>query len=143
MKEIKLNVVRGDAFNVKGDVLILKYAQAPYGLDEAIARELMKFDPNIISKLPSPSEYYFTDSHQVTQAEKLIFVGTPALRNFRYREIREFSREALSLLSIKAPDASKILMTIHGPNYGLDEIEAFESLLAGLVDSIRRHERNN
>ncbi len=140
MKEIKLNIVEGNAFIVKGDVLVLKYAQALYGLDEDVVGELMDFEPDIASRLPAPSEYYFTDSNQVTNAKKLLFVGAPVLRNFRYREIREFSRKALSFLAVEAPDAKKILMTIHGANYGLDEIEAFESLLAGLVDSINEND---
>src|SRR5690606_4214624 len=39
-------------------------------------------------------------------------------------------------LASSDPSIETIIMTIHGPGYGLDEVEAFESQLAGILDSI-------
>lgn len=140
MKKIKLSIQNGDAFNVEADVLIMKYAQNLYGLDRDIVRELSEFDKEISFKLPQPSGYYFTTSHRITKAEMLIFIGVPTLRKFLYKEIREFARKAISSLASETPDAKILAMTIHGPGYGLDEIEAFESQLAGIIDSINSND---
>ncbi|MCP5064535.1 MAG: hypothetical protein GY936_19025, partial [Ignavibacteriae bacterium] len=48
----------------------------------------------------------------------------------------EFGRKALISLASSDPSIKTILMTIHGPGYGLDEIEAFKSQVAGILDSI-------
>lgn len=39
MAGIKVSVIHGDAFEIKADALVFKYAQATYGLDRDIARE--------------------------------------------------------------------------------------------------------
>lgn len=39
MSGIKISIVNGDAFKIKVDALVLKYAQATYGLDRDIERE--------------------------------------------------------------------------------------------------------
>jgi hypothetical protein len=33
------------------------------------------------------------------------------------------------------PGATEVCVTLHGPGYGLDEVEAFNSELAGLIDA--------
>ena len=136
MKEIKLTIITGNAFNINADVLVMKYAQGLYGLDRSIVRKLFEFDPQIESKLPPPSGYYYTPSKNITETDSLIFIGVPNLSSFLYKEIREFARRSLLSLASEMPKAKKVAMTIHGPGYGLDEIEAFESQIAGLTDSI-------
>ncbi len=42
----------------------------------------------------------------------------------------------LEALAAETPRASHVALTIHGPGYGLDEKEAFESEVAGLLDAI-------
>ncbi len=52
----------------------------------------------------------------------------PPLRDFGYEEIRGFGRRAVAEAATVAPDVAEIALTLHGPNYGLDEIEAFNVL---------------
>lgn len=136
MTGIKVSVIHGDAFQVKADTLVLKYAQAAHGLDRDIIREFELLGHFIDSKLPEVWEYFFTDSKKITNTKYLLFVGTPELSEFEYKEIREFGRKSLASLASSEPKTKSISMTIHGPGYGLDEIEAFESQIAGIVDSI-------
>jgi hypothetical protein len=65
-----------------------------------------------------------------------LFVGVKRLREFGYTEIREFARKVLVSLASEAPNVRHLALTIHGPGYGLDEIEAFESELAGIVEAV-------
>ena len=45
-------------------------------------------------------------------------------------------RSAIQTAAVKAPSIRSIALTIHGPGYGLDEIEAFEAALAGVSGSV-------
>jgi hypothetical protein len=42
----------------------------------------------------------------------------------------------LAILAKEAPATRSILQTVHGPGFGLDEIEAFRSQVAGIIDSV-------
>jgi hypothetical protein len=65
-----------------------------------------------------------------------LFVGVDSLWQFGYREIREFGYRSLAWLAGTSFNLQHILVTIHGPGYGLDEMEAFESEIAGFVEAI-------
>lgn len=67
------------------------------------------------------------------KARKVAFLGVGPLSEFEYAEIRNFGSDALLLVD-KLEGVRKVCMPIHGPGYGLDEAEAFSSLIAGLVD---------
>jgi|WetSurMetagenome_2_1015567.scaffolds.fasta_scaffold69841_3 hypothetical protein len=136
MTGIKVSVIHGDAFQIKADALVLKYAQATYGLDRDIEREFERLGESIADKLPKIGGFFYTDSKKVTSTKSIVFIGVTTLRQFGYKEIREFGRKALISLASSDPSVETILMTIHGPGYGLDEVEAFESQLAGILDSI-------
>ena len=135
MNGINIRVQLADAFDIDVDVLVLKYAQYPFGLDEMV---IEKLEPHFKIKnfLPEPAEYYHTESKGVTVAKEIIFIGTPPLENLHYKEVRDFSRSALAALFEVAPGTQKIAMTMHGVGYGLDESESFVSLIAGIVDAI-------
>jgi hypothetical protein len=75
-------------------------------------------------------------SRQVVGAEQVLFVGVDPLYQFDYPQIRDFSRRVLSTLSSEAPECQHLAVTIHGAGYGLDEIEAFESEVAGFLVAI-------
>jgi hypothetical protein len=68
--------------------------------------------------------------------DNIQFVGVKPLRQFNYSGIRDFARRSLVSLARKAPTARHIVFTIHGPGYGLDETEAFESEVAGIVEAV-------
>jgi hypothetical protein len=50
------------------------------------------------------------------------------------------SREWYLTAAELAADAREICLTLHGPGFGLDETEAFESEVAGLLDAITSNE---
>lgn len=136
MKGINIKVLQGDAFNKTADVLVLKYAQKAYGLDRDIIREFELIEKPIQEHLPKIWGFYQTESRRITKTKNLIFIGVPSLRQFGYKEIREFGRKSLVALASSLPSTRSILFTIHGPGYGLDEVEAFEAQLAGIYDGI-------
>jgi hypothetical protein len=126
---VDISVVKGDILKRDCDLLVVKHADGFYGVDAAVAQRL-----DFGRKLSE-------DRSAIVQGENLkalqvLFIGVGPLRTFRYSQIRKFGAQALKLANDKAPHAKKICMTIHGPGYGLDESEAFLSLIAGLTDSI-------
>ena len=67
---------------------------------------------------------------------QLLFLGVEPLYKFNYRSIRDFSRRALAKAMRITPPVREITMTLHGVGFGLDETEAFESEVAGIVEAI-------
>lgn len=131
---IKIRVVAGDALALTCDVLALKYAQAFYGVDSLI-HQLLLIEGHRMD-FPLPWDFRLEQGVSGVAAPRLLFIGVPPLNEFGYREIRAFSRKVLSSLADKAPDTKHLALTLHGPGYGLDEVEAFEAEVAGLLDSI-------
>lgn len=105
-------------------------------MDREVISRYEIFDTEFRSRLPKIWGYYFVESKSITKTKNFIFIGVPPLRQFGYKEIREFGRKSLVSLASSNPNIESIMFTIHGPGYGLDEVEAFESHIAGLVDSI-------
>ena len=138
MGMIHIELKNGNAFSEPADVLVLKYAQALYGVDAA-AVEVLRHAGRTIS-LPKPWGFRLIDSVPAISASRVLFVGVPTILEFGYREIRSFARKALAALAGEAPETKHILITVHGPGYGLDEIEAFEAEIAGLVDAVREND---
>ena len=134
---VEIEIVAGDALSISCDVLVLKYAQDNYGLDGIVSDILINggVEPGQIQ--PEPNGFRVVDSSQYIQGKKVIFIGVVSLYDFGYREIRDFSRRALSALAGCAPDTGRLVITLHGAGYGLDENEAFSAEIAGLVDGIQ------
>jgi hypothetical protein len=125
-------VVQGDALTLSADVLVLKYAQGLHGVDREAARRLGVED----HVRPKIGERVLVRSKGSPAARAVLFLGVAPLQQFGYEEIRGFGRRAVTDAAAVAPDAVEIALTLHGPNYGLDEIEAFNSELAGVIDAI-------
>ncbi len=136
--QIILKVQSGDALKFKADVLALKYAQDLYGIDAEVAFRLFtEEDDDFDSLLPKVSGFRLLSTKSVIAAKAVLFVGVKPLHEFGYQEIREFGRKVLTSLAGAAPETKHICLTIHGAEFGLDEIEAFESEVAGLLDAIK------
>jgi hypothetical protein len=131
---LKISIAHGDALEFDADVLVLKHAQRLYGLDQAAFGRLEGI--GIKLSLPKPTRFAFQDSLGSMKPRRLLFVGVKSLQQFGYPEIRDFAVKALAFLAREAPKTRSIALTIHGTGYGLDESEAFESELAGLVEAI-------
>jgi hypothetical protein len=69
-------------------------------------------------------------------AKAVLFVGVKQLWEFAYKEIRQFARDVLVDLAREAPHTHHLCLTVHGPNFGLDESEAFAAEIAGLSDAV-------
>lgn len=133
---MRIEVVEGDATRIQSDVLALKYAQARYGLDSYVSERLFEagHDQNAMS--PRPGEFLVLPGPPGVSSRQVLFMGVEPLWEFRYRQIRAFARKILSALAGELPNTRDIVVTVHGPGYGLDEVEAFESQVAGLLDGI-------
>lgn len=135
---VKITVEQGEVQEYRSDVLVLKYAQALYGADAAVARLLGIFrDPGA---LPSPGDTRLVSSEGRLAADRVLFVGVPSQAHFGYGDIRAFARAALRTLAAVAQQAATVTMTVHGVGFGLDESEAFRAQVAGLADAITRGE---
>ncbi len=128
-------IVEGDALEISADVLVLKYAQDLYGVDELVFNRLEAAGSQVQERLPKPGGYSLIDTLGELGAPRVLFVGVVPLRAFDYEAIRTFAKRALASLAEAMPAASHVALTVHGPGYGLDEFEAFRSELAGLIDA--------
>jgi len=132
-----IKVVNKSVEDFACDVLVLKYAQGFHGADSAVARLLSGsvFGANNIA--PLPGEYVLVPSNGKVSAKYVLFVGVERLIKFGYAQIREFTRFALQILSLRLPDEKNIAMTMHGVGYGLDEREAFLAQIGGLIYAMK------
>jgi hypothetical protein len=132
-----IRVRHGDVLTHACDVLVLKYAQARFGADEAVARALNAHGQADDSMAPHPGGFRLIETHGAIAATRVFFAGVPALHEFGYSEVRDFARKSLVDLAGRNDGRfSHIAFTMHGPGYGLDEREAFESLVAGILDAV-------
>jgi hypothetical protein len=123
-----ISVVEGDILNRNCDLLVLKHADAFAGIDMLVAK---KIDFN--SAVPAGEVRLVAGKG--TSAMLIAFVGVGPLEDFDYPKIRNFGRRAIEIASEQIQAVERVCMPIHGPGYGLDEAEAFSSLVAGIVDA--------
>jgi hypothetical protein len=131
---LRISIVRGDVLDHECDLLSLKHADGFHGADETVAGRI-GFADDVVAK-----SFALTPGTKI-KARQVLFIGVGPLSDFRYAEIRAFGRRAIKLAGELLEDPQKIAMTIHGPGYGLDEKEAFLSLLGGILDAVHSKER--
>jgi hypothetical protein len=131
-----IEVASGDINEIEADVLVLKYAQAFYGVDSEVASRLFQAGEKRANVKPEDGSWTLVSSRGVVAADRVLFVGVPKLYDFDYRMIRVFARRALSALATEDSTLRHIVTTLHGTGYGLDEIEALESEVAGFLDAV-------
>lgn len=136
ISEISIRVEEADALVFPADVLALKYAQSFYGVDAAVAKRFIAKGVDPSSIVPKPWGFRYLPTEGIIHTSNAMFVGVEPLRQFEYKGIRKFGRKVLTALAGAAPDTKHLALTLHGPGYGLDEQEAFRSLLAGILDAI-------
>jgi hypothetical protein len=136
LRSISFEVVESDALTFQADVLAVKYAQQHYGVDKAVANALIREYPNLSDTLPKIDGFRFLAARDRVGARAVLFVGVKPLREFGYSDIRDFGRRVLVSLAGEAPQTGHVALTLHGAGYGLDEAEAFESEIAGLMDAV-------
>lgn len=139
-KKFFVSLENGDVLTRKADVLVLKYAQASYGVDLQVLEKLQEAGSPELQNLPKTSQFWLFKSNKVVGTDYILFIGVEPLPIFGYDEIRQFARKSLSVLHQKASDTKEIIYTLHGTGYGLDEKEAFRSQIAGFTDAIHSGE---
>ncbi|MBZ5686526.1 MAG: nucleoside 2-deoxyribosyltransferase [Acidobacteriia bacterium] len=139
MKNPRFNIeiVQGDVLEFPADVLVLKYAQAYHGVDDAVSSLLVERGVVALNKLkPTPGSHVWVDTEGLLPSSSVLFVGVSSLGDFGYTEIEDFARRALSIVEQDRPEAERIAITLHGAGYGLDEIEALHSEFRGILGSL-------
>ena len=129
--KVIVEVQEGDVGEYSADVLVLKYAQSLFGADLAVYERLKELGHEPAS-LPGVNASILLNTKGLLGAAAVLFIGVVPLRQFSYQQIREFGRKALA----SVPNVQHLALTIHGPGYGLDEVEAFESELAGVLEAL-------
>ena len=126
---VGMMVVNADITARSCDLLLLKHADGFHGVDEVIS-ERVGFKGTV-----PEGETIFVPGRNIG-ARKVLYVGVGPLNEFRYPQIRAFGRRALEIAARGSGRTSVLCTTLHGPGYGLDEREAFLSLVAGFLDGI-------
>ncbi len=139
-QKIVFTIEQGDITDFESDVIALKYAQQLYGADQVVAFALRNAGVAIDRNFPKIGDYLYVETQGCIRAHHALFVGVPPLREFGYQKIREFTLQVLKILSQEAPTTKHLVMTIHGPGYGLDENEAALAQIAGYFQAIRMGE---
>ncbi|MET0791085.1 MAG: hypothetical protein ABW061_06145, partial [Polyangiaceae bacterium] len=134
---MRIEVTVGDVKEAAGDVLALKYAQSRHGVDAEVATRFWRDGHTDDEISPEPDQFIFVKSPHGIAAAEVLFLGVERLLKFGYEQIRVFGREMLAILARERPQSRALITTVHGPGYGLDEAEAFGSLIAGFVDACR------
>jgi hypothetical protein len=129
---IRINVLHADVLTCSSDLLVLKYAQASYGVDE-MAVGTLGIDE---ATLPRPGASLLVRSPQPLAYRNLLFLGVEPIGRFGYRSVHEFARRALAEAARIVPGVREITLTLHGAGFGLDEEAAFESEIAGIAEAI-------
>jgi hypothetical protein len=135
---VMVEVVQGDVLDFHADVLALKYAQHYYGSDAAVSQRLMKKAKAAEEELqPAPGKWVWIEPGKALPSKRVLFVGVPPLIKFGYTEIADWTRQSLALCGRDYPEAKHIALTLHGPGFGLDEIEALNAELRGVSEAVK------
>lgn len=134
---IQIEVIEGDVLTFEADVLALKYAQHYYGSDAAVCERLTAKKAAAEDDLkPEPWKWVWVEPGKALPSKRVLFVGVPQLIKFGYTEIADWAKQAITICGRDYPEAEHIAVTLHGPGFGLDEIEALHAELRGVVNAV-------
>jgi TIR domain len=142
-KGLEFALVMGDITVHEADVAVFKYAQSFHGADSYVANHLFAAGLDRTRLRPQAGEFDIASTRGALAAKQVLYVGVSSLSSFGYPQIRSFTSLAMRILAEQLPDASHVAMTLHGPNFGLDEIEAVLSMLAGCVEGFADYRPRN
>jgi hypothetical protein len=138
----EFQLLHGDILSVPSDLLLLKYAQAAYGLDWTVASILIGNGVVSRERKPlAPNEYEIVDAHlPIITAPQVMFIGTASIDQLGYRELHAFARRAIQVLVAEELPVKTLTTPIHGPGFGLDVSEAIQQMAVGFLEGIREFE---
>jgi hypothetical protein len=137
---LQITVEQKNVTELSTDLLLLKHAQDFYGADAAVYLRLKEAgvcEDGEVS--PELGEHVLIECEGAVAARRALFVGTPPLREFKYREMRQFARRAIEIIAAEQPDVRTVTTTTHGAGYGLDIGEALQSLIFGFQQGLAAH----
>src|SRR5215475_1872486 len=88
---------------------------------------------------PKLDDFVIVETENVIAPARVLFVGTPPLRDFSYGQMYHFAARAIEIVAERELQVALMTTTIHGVNYGLDAIESFQSLVHGFQAGLARH----
>ena len=136
--ELTFTIGFGDITTYQADVVGFKYAGGFHGVDKTVSEKLVEKGVEADSFSPKETgEYRSVESKGAVQAEKVLYVATPKMRNLGYKQLRLFAQRMIESLNETAPTTKHLAMTAHGSGFSLDEQEAMLSVFAGLRDAMQ------
>lgn len=133
---MNVQVTEGDITLAKVDVLALKYAEEHHGVDNLVHKRLLDAGVPDVDMRPARDSFSLVPARNAVGAYEVMFVATAGLPELGYADLRRLARAMLAYLRLARPNVRSVATTVHGPNFGLDEGEAFESMLAGFTDAV-------
>jgi hypothetical protein len=134
---IEISVQCADVASVPSDLLVLKHAQNFYGADQSVAARLLAHGVCREEEIsPADGEHVLLETGEAIAAERTLFLGTPRLRAFRYREMTQFARRAVESIARERLPVQTLTTTVHGAGYGLDVAEALRALIFGFQQGL-------
>lgn len=133
--KLRIEVEQGDVTTFAADALILKYANGFHGADEAVALHLGQRGARLDALACAPGATRTVEGAGALGARKVVFVGTPRLGQFTYREVGQVVRLGLAALA-GDPGCRHVALTLHGTGIGLDEHQAFLSELKAVHEAL-------
>jgi hypothetical protein len=82
-------------------------------------------------------DYHLWPGDKIVRARQILMVGAPPPAKLHYAQLRQLGRNFLEALWNANTGVEHLAMTAHGvqTSLGLDEVEAFRSLLLGMADA--------
>jgi len=137
---VKYSVELGDVTQAPSDLLILKYARSFYGADGDVANVLDDRGVCPKSELrPEQGHAKVVETRGTMGPARVMLVGVPGLSQFRYKQMRQFARQAIKAAADLGVPLRTITTTVHGAGYGLDIEESLQALVFGFQLGLAEH----
>jgi hypothetical protein len=136
----KFTVQHDDIASVTSDLLLLKHAKGFHGADLEVATLLKASRACTEAEIsPTLDDFAIIYSGKAIAPERVMYLGTPQLRDFSYGQMHHFAVRAIEVLAEKRLSLALMTTTIHGVNYGLDASESLQSLVRGFQEGLARY----
>ncbi len=116
------------------DVLILKYSGQLHGAARTVAATLRHAGGDLSRLEDLPDNQSLVLPGTGIEAGHVLFHNVGPLYKFGYPEIRAFAAGTAELAK-QFVGRGRIGTTVHGPGYGLDEVESLHALVGGFEDA--------
>ena len=136
---IEFVLEKGNLVDISADVVALKYSNKQLHGSALYLMGVLAQKGLDLSTFEFPEkigEYKFLETEDIISIPTILYIGVPKLGKFRYGELRKFAEDVLKILATEKPQTQHLVMTVHGPGYGLDEMEAMIAQCGGFVDAL-------